>query len=138
MCFGGPLLFLPSGSHVIAILGHIVKRHSEYITCLTHPTCHYVLTIKLDVFVFLNTSSFVTKSVYLMSQIIYTVVGKHQFVHHLGVLGVESCRKDHEPGALTLSKFRHLLQDHTGCILLNPAAVSSIRSWYVSQHFHLP
>ena len=108
------ILFLPLGSHVIAMLGALcdgIGVH-DLLKCSSHPACLYV--VNNSCFCFLEyTSLFVTQSVYLIFQISFThVVWKHQFVHYPGLTGVESCRKDHRPQDRTFSKFWHLSQLH--------------------------
>ena len=109
------ILFLPPGSHAIAMLGALCDgiRVHDLLKCSSHPACLYV--VNNSCFCFLEyTSSFVTQSICLIFQISFThVVWKHQFVHYPGLTGVESCRKDHRPQDHTFSKFWHLSQDHT-------------------------
>ena len=88
---------------------------SEYTTCSSaHPIQRVSMLWITCVSVFFNTSSFVTQSVYLIFQILFTqVVGKHQFVHYPGLTGVESC----SVGKTTYLKIVPDLSDfiHTGC-----------------------
>ena len=78
--------------------GHFVMA-SEYTTCssahLIRRVSMFWITCVSDS---LNTFSFVTQSVYLIFQILFTqVVGKQRFVHYPDLTGVESCRKDQRP-----------------------------------------
>ena len=98
-------------------------RVHDLLKCSSHPACLYVLNNSC--FCFLE-YLFICDAVCIsdLSDFIYTGCWKASICSlPWSHWRRELHRKDHRPQDRTFSKFWHLLQDHTGCILMIPTAV---------------